>query len=143
MNDEFIPIHMDDAEAVKVGQKAAFGMGNLRVAYLHDALDDVARRRRATIVEVAAQFRGLNFKGDTLTTSGSVTGVERGADGGTGSCTSTMAVTNQDGVDTTPGTATVVLWGDGRPGRARRAAAGRAVGRGGARACTSPRPRST
>src|SRR5689334_8087777 len=39
VNDEFIPIHMDDAEAVRVGQKAAFGMGNLRVAYLHDALE--------------------------------------------------------------------------------------------------------
>ncbi|MGZ4704692.1 MAG: MaoC/PaaZ C-terminal domain-containing protein [Acidimicrobiales bacterium] len=75
VNDEFIPIHMDDAEAVKVGQKAAFGMGNLRVAYLHNALE-AWLGSSGGIVEVAVQFRGLNFKGDTLTAGGSVTQVE-------------------------------------------------------------------
>src|SRR6478609_6086050 len=78
VNDEFIPIHMDDAEALTVGQKAAFGMGNLRVAYLHDALEAWidGLGGGGTIVEVAAQFRGLNFKGDTLTTTGTVTGID-------------------------------------------------------------------
>src|SRR3954453_15041502 len=75
VNDEFIPIHMDDAAAVEVGQKAAFGMGNLRVAYLHDALEAwIDGLGGGTIVDLAAQFRGLNFKGDTLTTTGFVTG---------------------------------------------------------------------
>src|SRR4051794_26452175 len=71
VNDEFIPIHMDDAEAAKIGQKAAFGMGNLRVAYLHDALE-AGLGGEGTIVEVGVQFRGLNFKDDTLTAGGSV-----------------------------------------------------------------------
>src|SRR5215471_20394016 len=66
VNDEFIPIHMDDAEAVAVGQKAAFGMGNLRVSYLHNLLEAWLAGQGA-IVELAAQFRGLNFKGDVLT----------------------------------------------------------------------------
>lgn len=112
VNDEFIPIHMDDAEAVKVGQKAAFGMGNLRVAYLHNALA-AWLGDTGGIVEVAAQFRGLNFKGDTLTTAGVVTGVE--AHGDNTLVHLSLSVTNQDGVDTTPSTATVMLWGEAGP----------------------------
>ncbi len=107
VNDEFIPIHMDDAEAVKVGQKAAFGMGNLRVAYLHNALE-AWLGDAGGIVELAAQFRGLNFKGDTLTAGGSVTGVEER--NGRTLLHLALSVTNQDGVDTTPGTATVMAW---------------------------------
>ncbi|MGZ7013562.1 MAG: FAS1-like dehydratase domain-containing protein [Acidimicrobiales bacterium] len=113
VNDEFIPIHMDDAEAVKVGQKAAFGMGNLRVAYLHNALE-AWLGSSGGIVEVAVQFRGLNFKGDTLTAGGSVTQVEP-LDGRT-SVRLALSVTNQDGVDTTPGSAVVMLWGGSTPG---------------------------
>lgn len=112
VNDEFIPIHMDDAEAVKVGQPAAFGMGNLRVAYLHNALE-AWLGDAGGIVEVAAQFRGLNFAGDVLTAGGSVTGVEP-TDAGT-LVHLTMSVINQDGIDTTPASATVMLWGDGGP----------------------------
>jgi acyl dehydratase len=107
VNDEFIAIHMDDAEAEKVGQKAAFGMGNLRVAYLHNALE-AWLGGAGGIVEVAVQFRGLNFKGDLLTAGGSVVDVER--DGDRTLVGLTLSVTNQDGVDTTPGTATVALW---------------------------------
>ena len=114
VNDEFIPIHMDDAEAVKVGQKAAFGMGNLRVAYLHDALE-AWLGSSGGIVEVSAQFRGLNFKGDTLTTTGRVTGVEDGHSPGSALVHLAMSVTNQDGVDTTPSTASDMLWGDAGP----------------------------
>jgi acyl dehydratase len=112
VNDEFIPIHMDDAEAVKVGQKSAFGMGNLRVAYLHNALA-AWLGDAGDIVEVAAQFRGLNFKGDTLTATGVVTGSE--AHGDDTLVHLSLSVTNQDGVDTTPSTATVVLWGEAGP----------------------------
>ncbi len=112
VNDEFIPIHMDDAEAVKVGQPAAFGMGNLRVAYLHNALE-AWLGDAGGIIEVAAQFRGLNFAGDVLTAGGSVTGVES-----TEAATLVrlaMSVDNQNGVDTTPTTAIVMLWGAGGP----------------------------
>ena len=113
VNDEFIPIHMDDAEAVKVGQPAAFGMGNLRVSYLHNALESWLGGAGG-ITEVSAQFRGLNFKGDTLTAGGRITSVEPMGDGATVVQLS-MSVANQDGVDTTPATATVVRWGDDGP----------------------------
>jgi len=113
VNDEFIPIHMDDAAAVAVGQKAAFGMGNLRISYLHNALE-AWLGDAGGILEVAAQFRGLNFKGDVLTTTGTVTAIEADDQGGA-VVTLALGVTNQDGVDTTPGTARVLLWGDGPP----------------------------
>jgi len=112
VNDEFIPIHMDDAEAVKVGQKAAFGMGNLRVAYLHDALE-AWLAGTGTIVDVAVQFRGLNFKGDTLRAGATVTGVDEVGDATLVHLS--LSVRNQDGIDTTPGTATVMRWGAAGP----------------------------
>lgn len=112
VNDEFIPIHMDDADAQKVGQPAAFGMGNLRIAYLHNALS-AWLGDAGDIVEFACQFRGMNFKGDTLTASATVTGKE--TRDGANLVQLALSVVNQDGVDTTPGTATVRLW-DGAPG---------------------------
>lgn len=111
VNDEFIPIHMDDADAQKVGQPAAFGMGNLRIAYLHNALS-AWLGDAGDIVEFACQFRGMNFKGDTLTASATVTGTE--TRDGARLAHLALSVVNQDGVDTTPGTATVRLW-DGPP----------------------------
>ncbi|MEI8001137.1 MAG: MaoC family dehydratase N-terminal domain-containing protein [Actinomycetes bacterium] len=109
VNDEFIPIHMDDADARAVGQPAAFGMGNLRIAYLHNALEAWAGEAGG-IVEFACQFRGLNFKGDTLAAAATVTGTE--VRDGARLVHVALSVVNQDGVDTTPGTATVHLWGD-------------------------------
>ena len=38
VNDEFIDIHMDDEAARAVGMPGVFGMGNLRVSYLHNLL---------------------------------------------------------------------------------------------------------
>ncbi len=111
INDEFVPIHMDDADARAVGQPAAFGMGNLRIAYLHNALQ-AWLGDAGGIVEFACQFRGLNFKGDTLTAGATVTGKE--VRDGARLVHLTLSVVNQDGVDTTPGTATVHLW-DGAP----------------------------
>ena len=35
VNDEFIDIHLDDDSAKAVGMPGVFGMGNLRIAYLH------------------------------------------------------------------------------------------------------------
>ena len=40
VNDEFIDIHMDDDSAKAVGMPGVFGMGNLRIAYLHNLLAD-------------------------------------------------------------------------------------------------------
>jgi acyl dehydratase len=107
VNDEFIDIHMDDEAAKAVGMPGVFGMGNLRIAYLHQLLCGWLGDA-GDIAEFRCEFRGLNFKGDALTCSGTVTG-ER-TEGGLRLVDLELGVRNQDGVDTCPGTATVVLF---------------------------------
>lgn len=111
VNDEFIPIHMEDEAAQKAGQPAAFGMGNLRISYLQNALQ-AWLGDTGGVVALAVQFRGLNFKGDTLTATANVTGKE--VRDGARLVHLDLSVKNQDGVETTPGTATVQFW-DGAP----------------------------
>jgi acyl dehydratase len=112
VNDEFIDIHMDDEAARAVGQPAAFGMGNLRMSYAHVALEDWLGDA-GTLVGYDCRFRALNMKGDTLTVRAEVTGKESSA--GARLVHVGVGVVNQDGVDTTPATATVRLWGDEGP----------------------------
>ena len=107
VNDEFIDIHMDREAAKAVGMPGVFGMGNLRIAYLHNALRDWLGDD-GDIAEFRCEFRGLNLEGDTLTCNGTVTDV-REVDG-RGLADLQLAVVNQDGTDTTPGSATVVLF---------------------------------
>jgi acyl dehydratase len=109
VNDEFIDIHMDPEAARAVGMPNVFGMGNLRISYLHALLvewlgdgGDIAR--------FACELRGLNLRGDTLTCTAEVTG--RSQDGPAELVELSLAVVNQDGVDTTPGSATVAVFGD-------------------------------
>ena len=73
VNDEFVPFHMDDEAGRRAGnEQGAFGMGNLRYAYivnaLHSWIGDEAR-----IHEVACQYRAINQKDDVLTVTGTVT----------------------------------------------------------------------
>jgi acyl dehydratase len=105
VNDEFIDIHMDDDAAKAIGMPGVFGMGNLRIAYLHNLLD-AWLAGQGDITELRCEFRGLNFKGDTLTCTATITG-EREEDG-LALTDLTLGVVNQDGTDTCPGTATVV-----------------------------------
>lgn len=103
VNDEFIPLHMDDDAAKAAGMPGVFGMGNLRIAYLHNLLADWLGDD-GDIVDFRCEFRGLNLKGDTLT------------------CTATpmsdttldLSVKNQDDVETCPGSATVVRFEGGK-----------------------------
>jgi acyl dehydratase len=106
VNDEFIDIHMDDESARAVGMPGVFGMGNLRIAYLHDMLHDWVGGS-GDIAEFRCEFRGTNLKGDTLTAHGTVTNMEDRL------VTLDLGVSNQDGVETTPGRATVVRFEDG------------------------------
>jgi acyl dehydratase len=108
VNDEFIDIHMDAEAARAVGMPDAFGMGNLRVAYLHNLLHDWLAGD-GDIVELRCEFRGLNLKGDVLTAHG-VTSGERTVDGHH-LVDVELGVRNQDDVETTPGSATVVRFG--------------------------------
>ena len=107
VNDEFIPIHMDDEAGRAAGNDAgAFGMGNLRLAYLVNML-------RAWIGEdgeirtLTAKYRAMNQKGDELRSVGEVVGKE--IVDGVALVHLKVDVVNQNGESTTPGAATVAL----------------------------------
>ncbi|HEY8152781.1 MAG TPA: MaoC family dehydratase N-terminal domain-containing protein [Myxococcota bacterium] len=107
VNDEFIPLHMDADAARAVGQPDVFGMGNLRLSYLHNLLH-AWLAGRGDIVELSCEFRGLNFKGDRLTARGRVIGKERVKTGPV--IHLELGIENQRGEETTPGEATVLLF---------------------------------
>ena len=107
VNDEFVSIHMDDAagRAAK-NERGAFGMGNLRFAYLLNMLRDWAGDE-VEVRELGCQFRAINQKYDTLTAGGRVT--EKWTENGEHLIRLDVNVTNQDGQGTTPGHAVLVL----------------------------------
>jgi acyl dehydratase len=74
VNDEFVPIHMDDEAARAAGLPGAIGMGLLQVAYLHNMVRDwLADRGR--IVSFSCRFGALNVKGQTVSACGKVLSV--------------------------------------------------------------------
>ena len=107
VNDEFVPFHMDDEAGRKAGNKeGAFGMGNLRYAYLVNALRDWIGDE-AEIREIGCQYRAINQKNDTLSVVGKV--VEKEVIDGENRVKLTTNVMNQNGDATCPGHAVVVL----------------------------------
>jgi acyl dehydratase len=106
VNDEFIPIHMDDDAGRAAGQAGAFGMGNLRWSYLLNALRDWAGDD-VDIRELGVQFRAINNKDDILTTRAVVT--EKKEEDGEHLVVLEVDVVNQNGEPTTPGRAVVAL----------------------------------
>ncbi|HEX3919351.1 MAG TPA: hypothetical protein VHW60_18590 [Caulobacteraceae bacterium] len=107
VNDEFVPFHMDDEAGRKAGNKeGAFGMGNLRYAYLANALRDWIGDE-AEIREIGCQYRAINQKHDTLSVVGKV--VEKEVVDGENRVKLTINVTNQNGEATCPGHAVVAL----------------------------------
>jgi acyl dehydratase len=74
VNDEFVPIHMDDDEARKAGYPFAIAMGRLQWSYVHrmlrDWLPDDGR-----IVAVSLQFRGPTLRGELFDVKAKVTRV--------------------------------------------------------------------
>lgn len=107
VNDEFVPFHMDDEAGRKAGNaQGAFGMGNLRYAYLANALRDWIGDE-AEIREIGCQYRAINQKNDTLTVVGQV--VEKEVVDGENRVKLTTNVMNQSGEATCPGHAVVVL----------------------------------
>ena len=75
VNDEFVPIHMDDAAGEAAGNGGAFGMGNLQWAYLHNMLRNWIGEN-GEILSIEVQFRSPNVKGQTVTAKGVVTAVD-------------------------------------------------------------------
>lgn len=107
VNDEFVYIHMDDEAGRNAGNPAgAFGMGNLRWAYLHNLLRDWMGDD-GDVREMEVQFRGINQKNDVLTCIGTVT--DKRIEGGEGLVTIRLDVVNQASQRTTPGQAVVAL----------------------------------
>jgi acyl dehydratase len=107
VNDEFVPFHMDDEAGRRAGnQQGAFGMGNLRYAYLVNALRDWIGEE-AEIREIGCQYRAINQKNDTLTVVGKV--VEKEIVDGERRVKLTTNVMNQAGEATCPGHAVVAL----------------------------------
>ena len=107
VNDEFVPMHMDPEAGRAAGQRDAFGMGNLRIAYLHNLLRGWLGDA-GDIVAFSCQFRGFSFKGDVLTARARVE--RREERDGVRLLHLSLGVDNQDGVDTTPAEASVLLF---------------------------------
>ncbi|MFU8945502.1 MaoC/PaaZ C-terminal domain-containing protein [Mycetocola zhadangensis] len=79
VNDEFVPIHMDDAAGQAAGYDGAFGMGNLQWAYMHNLVRGwMGEGGRLT--RFSCQFRKPNLKGQ-VTAFGKVTGVTESSSG--------------------------------------------------------------
>jgi acyl dehydratase len=74
VNDEFVPIHMDDEAGRAAGYPSAFGQGNLQWSYLHNVVRQWMGDE-GTIERIACSFRGANVKGQTVTARGRVTSV--------------------------------------------------------------------
>lgn len=83
VNDEFVPIHMDDVAGQAAGYQGAFGMGNLQWSYLHNLLRDWLagfEESQGRILKLECSFRAPNLKGSTVTARGHVTAVDRTAE---------------------------------------------------------------
>ena len=107
VNHEFVPFHMDDEAGRQAGNaRGAFGMGNLRYAYIVNALRDWIGDG-GIVREVGCQYRALNQKDDVLTVVGEVT--EKTNHQGEQCVRLDINVVNQDGLRTCPGHAVVVL----------------------------------
>lgn len=107
VNDEFIPIHMDDEAGRKaLNEQGAFGMGNLRYAYIVNALQDWIGDE-AQIREIGCEFRAINQKNDVLTVVGTVT--DKKVADGEHQLVLDIDVVNQDGKKTCPGHAVVAV----------------------------------
>ena len=106
INDEFVPIHMDDDAGRAAGYPTAFGMGNLQWAYLHNMIRDWLGGD-GHIVKLGCQFRSPNTKGMTVTALGKVLDVAD--DGARRTMSLEIWTQDQDGNKLAPGTATVVF----------------------------------
>ena len=107
VNEEFVPFHMDDEAGRRAGnEQGAFGMGNLRYAYIVNALRDWIGDD-GIVREVGCQYRAINQKDDVLTVVGEIT--EKTVANGENRVRLDVNVVNQQGQPTCPGHAIVAL----------------------------------
>jgi hypothetical protein len=106
VNDEFVPIHMDDEAGRGAGYPSAFGMGYLQWSWAHDVLRAFAGDD-GRIERVQASFRAPSLKGISVTAGGRVTSVETAVD--RVRCEIEVWTTTADGTSPLIGTATVTF----------------------------------
>ena len=107
VNDEFDQFHMDDEAGRAAGNPGgAFGMGNLRYAYIVNAISDWIGEH-GVIREIGCQYRAMNQKGDQLTVVGHVIG--KFHEDGEARVRLEVNVVNQNGDSTCPGHAVVAI----------------------------------
>ena len=108
VNDEFVPIHMDDDAGRAQGFPGAFGMGNLMWSYLHNLVRDWMGDD-GRIVAMGCSFRSPNLRGMTVEARGTVTAVRD--EGGERLVDLELTVVNHDDPEKVlvPATATVAL----------------------------------
>lgn len=104
VNDEFVPIHMDDEAGRAAGYDGAFGMGYLQWSWVHDVLREFVGDH-GRIDRVEGSFRAPSLKGVEVTAGGRVTSVAR-AEGRTVAELEVWTRTS-DGTALFPGTAVV------------------------------------
>jgi acyl dehydratase len=107
VNDEFVPIHMDDEAGRAAGnEQGAFGMGNLRLSYLVNMLRAWCGES-CDIRELSLRYSQINQKHDELRCIGEV--IAKDVVDGERRVRLRIDVVNQDGESTTPGEAEVVF----------------------------------
>ena len=106
VNDEFVYIHMDDEAGRAAGMPSAFGMGNVRYAYLHNMLREWIGLS-GDIRKINIQYRGINYKNDVLTTHAKV--ARKYVENGEHLVDLEIWVENQKGENITSGQATVAI----------------------------------
>jgi acyl dehydratase len=106
VNDEFVPIHMDDKAGQSAGYPTAIGMGNLQWAYLHNAVREWLGED-GDIKSISCQFRAANLRNTVVSVAGVVTEVTPTQDGTT--VTIDLRTENDAGQTLAPGQAVVFL----------------------------------
>jgi len=75
VNDEFVPIHMDDEAGREAGFPTAVGMGNLAFSYLHNLLRAwIGETGR--IARISVQYRQPVLRKTTVTARGKIISAE-------------------------------------------------------------------
>ena len=107
-NDEFYLVHMDDQVAIDAeNPEGMFGMGQMRLSYIHNAIRDWLGDE-IEVIQVSCRYTAINQKNDTLSTTLKV--IEKIINEEDEKILKLeVDVMRQDGTSTTPGFALVKL----------------------------------
>ena len=107
-NDEFYLVHMDDQVAIAAeNPEGMFGMGQMRVSYIHNAIRDWLGDE-IEVMQVSCRYTAINQKNDNLATTLKV--IEKITNEADEKILKLeVDVFRQDGTSTTPGFALVKL----------------------------------